>query len=182
MGGHDAVHHGPLPLPVPGGPGKESELGCRGIGIPGTDPLLLADDHLGGLVGDGQPPSCPVGLEVGIDQGVLAVGVLVQAVPAELADLGRPAAGLHEQLDRGPQGRAGGLLQQGKRGDQLVEDTGGQRPAGLVIGRLLRDVVPADGEVIRQPGHRLANTGQAQGPAFPQDHGDLTAGRRTAPR
>ena len=80
------------------------------------------------------------------------------------------------------QGRAGRLFQQGKRGDQLVEDTGGQCPAGLVIGGLLRDVVAADGEVIGQPGHRLARPGQAQSPAFPQDHGDLTAGRRTTPR
>jgi hypothetical protein len=107
MRGDDAVADGPFPFPVPGDPREQRELGCRGIGIAGTDPLLLAGDHLGALIGDGQPAALPVGLEVGIDQGVLAVGVLVQAVPAELADLGRPAAGVHEQLDRCPDGGAG---------------------------------------------------------------------------
>ena len=149
----DAVADGPFPFPVPGAPGEQGEFGCRGIGIAGPDPLLLAGDHRGGLVGDGQPLALPVGLEVGIDQGVFAVGILVQAVPAELAGLGWPAAGVHEQLDRCPDGGACRLFQRGKRGDQLVEDAGGQGPPGLVVVGLLRDVVPADGEVIGQPGH-----------------------------
>jgi hypothetical protein len=145
-------------------------------------PLLLADDHRGGFARDGQPPSCPVGFEVGIDQGVLAVGVLVQAVPAELADLGRAAAGVHEQLDRGPDVRPGGLFQYRERVDELAEHAGGQGTAWLAVSGLLRDVVAADGEVIGQPGHRLAGAGQPEGTALPHDHGELAAGRGAPPR
>jgi len=106
---------------------------------------------------------------------------LAEAVPAKFADLGRSAAGVDEQLDRGSDRRPGGGFQRGERLDQLVEDGGWQRPAGFLATGVLWDVGPADGEVVGQPGHGLPGTGQAEGAAFPQDHGQAAAGGGPAP-
>jgi len=75
----------------------------------------------------------------------------------------------------------GGKFQRGERLNQLVEDAGWQRPAGFLSVRLPRDVGPADGEVVGQAGHGLPGTGQPEGAAFPQDHGQAAAGGRPAP-
>jgi hypothetical protein len=43
--------------------------------------LFVFDDQFGGGVADRQPASEAVVLEVGVDQRVLAVAVLVEAIP-----------------------------------------------------------------------------------------------------
>ncbi|OBS02577.1 hypothetical protein A9W98_01140 [Mycobacterium gordonae] len=80
--------------------GQQLELADRGVRVACPNPLLLGEDHLGGLLADRQPACGPVGLVVVIDQHGLPVVVSGQAVEVQIADLFGAAAGVDSQLDR----------------------------------------------------------------------------------
>ncbi|MFE4861174.1 hypothetical protein [Streptomyces sp. NPDC056670] len=78
--------------------GQKHEVGLRRVGKSGPDFLLLPDDHSCGGLGDRQPTAFAVCLVVVIDQLVLPVTVLGQAVERQPADLVGPSSGVDEQF------------------------------------------------------------------------------------
>jgi hypothetical protein len=101
---------------------QQDKLSHRGIGKAITYGLLLLDDESGGGVGDRQPHADPVVLEVGVDQRVLAIRVLFDAIPGQLADLVRAAAGVHQKLDGNTDLSPIARLKLRKGRDQLPQD------------------------------------------------------------
>ena len=80
-----------------------------------------------------EPAPEAVVLEVGVDQRVLAVAVLVEAIPRQKADLGWPATGVDEQVDRDPDivPRRGFQAVQGR--DEGSQYRIGQGPARPIV-------------------------------------------------
>src|SRR6266540_1537813 len=80
--------------------GQQRQLAGRRVRELRPDHLLLLANQLGGLVGDRQPPPTVPVLVVAVDQRMLAVAVLLEAIPAQCADLVRAAAAVDQELDR----------------------------------------------------------------------------------
>ena len=114
-------------------PREQRKVGQRGVREALLHTLFVFDDQFGGGVADREPASDAVVLEVGVDQRVLAVAVLVQAIPRQEANLGGPAAGVDEQLDRNPDivSRRGFEPVQGR--DQGGQHRIGQCAAGPIV-------------------------------------------------
>lgn len=95
----------------------------------------------------------------GLRSSLAAVGVLadlVEAVPAQPADLLGPAAGQLEQVPGHPPVPPPPALEEVGPGTELVEDHLRQRPARLVGAGHRRQVVTSQREPLGQPLHRPA--------------------------
>ena len=170
--GRSADRLGPVGVPVGGG----QQLQFRGLamGEPLPDPVLLAGDHLGGGVADGQPAAQPVGFDIVIDQHRAAVFVTGQAVQRQVEDVLGPAASVDPDLggDFDLSRFKGVQVSAQHRHDLRRQVTA--RFAAFGVGG---DVGAFDGDVTGQPGRDLTGPGQAQGtdpgqhrPHIPADH------------
>ena len=115
------------------------------------------------------PPAQPLRLVVVVDQARPAVGVGRQAVQRKAADLGRPAPGVDQQLDRRPHLAAGCAVDRDQARADLPDHLSWQRAASLRAGRLIRDIGAGEPEGLGQPVQRLAGHRQAQGAHPGQD-------------
>jgi hypothetical protein len=81
--------------------GQQLQLADRRVRVARLNPLLLSEDHVGGLLADRQASCGPVGLVVVVDQHGLPIVVSGQAVEVQLTDLFGTATGVDGHLDGG---------------------------------------------------------------------------------
>ena len=84
------------------GAGSSFKTPGRARGVAGADAGLLAGDHGGGGLADGQAPAEPSGFGVVVDQDGGAVFVAVQAVQRQVEDVLRAPSGVDGDLDGDP--------------------------------------------------------------------------------
>jgi hypothetical protein len=97
--GHRVIREGLGAVGIAIHPGQQYQIGQRCVreALPHT--LFVFNDQRSGSVVDRQAPPGAIVLEVGVDQRVLAVAVLLDTIPGQFADLGWAASGVDQQPD-----------------------------------------------------------------------------------
>src|ERR1039457_4821589 len=91
-----------VPVRVPVGGGQQLQRRGRSVREPLPGPVLLAGDHCGGGVADGQAAAQPVGFDIVVDQYGAAVLIADQAVQRQAEDVLGPAPGVDPDLSGDP--------------------------------------------------------------------------------
>ena len=174
-GSEDVIRARPAAVPAAGRARYQRQIGWRCVRKASPHGLFLFDDPSGCGVADRESASDAVVLEVGVDQRVLAVPVLVEADPRQLADFGWAVTGVDQKPHSDAHVRSSCGFQTVEGGDEDGQHRVGQRATGAVALGHRREVVAAEGEVVAEPGHGSARSSAAQCAAFPQHPARLRA-------
>ena len=173
-------------------PREQPQLRGGRVGVAGSDRPLLRHDQLDGRLVDRQPASLPGDLrhvvhqhpELALAPAVVELGVVVQAVDGQDADLVRSPPGVGQQLDRPTRRQTMHPLQQPQRWlvEQLRDDRVGQSPRGRSrrAARGAADIVAGQRELGRQPEHRPPLSTQPEIARAAQEVGDIADQHRPA--